>query len=293
MLGSRRGTRGRWWACIGAPGEAAPRVGVRKARCDWLFAATKTWLKCTPQARVARSATSVASVVIVPGPRRRALAGAGLWVSVVAVAGCPGQPEAVSAPQGRSAAAAGSMVPAATRDVKLPSAHLSSSEPSEDPTGDPAVKAGDTPAGGDPRAVPPGTPPAIARVFQRLPVAIHDGPPLAAIGATGIHVDKIWLGTTYEKDGCASETERFSLARDSQVNVCFRVVHSREEEAVEVEWIKDGAVFRRRGVNIPDIHAYRSRAYLVLRREYIGAWKARVLSADGFELAAVEFTVTP
>ena len=140
--------------------------------------------------------------------------------------------------------------------------------------------------------MPPGTPPAIARVFQRLPVAIHDGPPLGGIGATGIHVDKIWLGTSYEKDGCASETERFSLSRDSQVNVCFRAVHSREEESVEVEWVKDGAVFRRRAVNIPDIHAYRSRAYLVLRREYIGAWQARVLSADGVVLASVDFTVT-
>ena len=124
-------------------------------------------------------------------------------------------------------------------------------------------------------------------------MAIHDGPPLGAIGATGIHVDKIWLGTTYEKDDCANETASFSLARDTQVNVCFRVVHSREEESVEVEWVKDGAPFRRRGVNIPDIHAYRSRAYLVLRGEYLGAWQARVLSADGMVLASVDFSVTP
>ncbi len=145
---------------------------------------------------------------------------------------------------------------------------------------------------GDPRAVPPGTPAAIARVFQRLPVAIHDGPPLGGIGASGIHVDKIWLGSRYERDGCADEAASFSLARDNNVNVCFRVVHSREEESVEVEWIKDGAPFRRRAVNIPDLHAYRSRAYLVLRREYIGAWQARVLSADGVTLASVDFTVT-
>jgi hypothetical protein len=187
------------------------------------------------------------------------------------------------------------MVPAATHEVKLPAAHIPTApDLPRDPPGDPGAPPGaDAPPGaGDPRAVPPGTPPAIARVFQRLPVAIHDGPPLGGIGATGIHVDKIWLGTSYEKDGCASETERFSLSRDSQVNVCFRVVHSRQEEAVEVEWVKDGAVFRRRAVNIPDIHAYRSRAYLVLRREYIGAWQARVLSADGVALASVDFTVT-
>jgi hypothetical protein len=196
------------------------------------------------------------------------------------------------------------MVPAATREVKLPAAHLAgdptpagsettgTTGPADKPAvetpppGDPAKTAG------DPRTPPPGTPAAIARVFQRLPVTIHDGPPLGGIGATGIHVDKIWLGTRYEKDGCADESADFSLTRDSQVNVCFRVVHSREEEAVGVEWNKDGAPFRRQTVNIPDHHAYRTRTYLVLRREYIGAWQVRVLSADGVVLASVDFTVT-
>ncbi len=243
-----------------------------------------------------RSATFV---TVSAGSRRQVLGRAGLWVGVVLVAGCPDQPEIVVAPpvSQRPAAAAGSMVPAATHEVKLPVAHIASPDqppgPPRDLAVDPSAKVADPPpVAADPRAVPPGTPAAIAKVFQRLPVAIHDGPPLGGIGATGVHVDKIWLGTSYEKDGCASETERFSLARDSQVNVCFRVVHSRQEEAVEVEWIKDGAAFRRRAVNIPDIHAYRSRAYLVLRREYIGAWQARVLSADDVVLASVEFTVT-
>ena len=179
------------------------------------------------------------------------------------------------------------MVPAATREVKLPAAHLDAPVVAESPMAD-LVEL----QSGDPRAVPPGTPVAIARVFQRLPVAIHDGPPLGGIGASGIHVDKIWLGTRYEKDGCTGETASFSLAHDSAVNVCFRAVHSRVEESVEVEWVKDGAPFRRRAVNIPDLHAYRSRAYLVLRREYLGDWEARVLSADGVVLAAISFTVT-
>ena len=206
------------------------------------------------------------------------------------VAACSGEPEVVTAPQGRPPApAAGSIVPATTREVKLPAAHLAKPNEPAKPA-EPPVEA--PPSTGGPRDVPPGTPPAIARVFQRLPVTIHDGPPLGGIGATGIHVDKIWLGTKYEKDGCAGETDRFSLARDSQVNVCFRVVHSREEESVEVEWIKDGDLFRRRAVNIPELHAYRSRAYLVLRGEYVGSWQARVMSADGVALASAEFTVT-
>lgn len=175
--------------------------------------------------------------------------------------------------------------PAAARELRLPAAHVPSATPVDE-----AVEP--TPAAGDPRAVPPGTPPAIARVFQRLPVAIHDGPPVGAIGASGIHVDKIWVGSRYERDGCTGESERFSLAKHDQVNVCFRVVHSRAEESVEVQWEKEGAPFRRRAVQIPDLHAYRTRAYLVLRREYIGNWTARVRSSDGIELAAVSFAVT-
>jgi hypothetical protein len=58
-----------------------------------------------------------------------------------------------------------------------------------------------------------------------------------------------------------------------------------------VLWEKDGELFRRRGVQIPELHAYRTRAYLVLRREYIGSWKARVLSVDGLELASASFVV--
>jgi hypothetical protein len=208
------------------------------------------------------------------------------------IAGCSG--ESAGAPVQGSAPpepARASIVPASTRDVALPSLAVEAGQvaaPPRKPEEPPAV-----PPGSDPRAVPPGTPAHIARVFQRLPVAIHDGPPLGAIGESGIHVDKIWLGSAYEKDGCAGEAATFSLARHAQVNVCFRVVHSREEEGAQVEWVKDGAPFRRQSVNIPDLHAYRSRAYMVLRREYIGAWQARVLSADQVELATVAFTVTP
>ncbi len=184
------------------------------------------------------------------------------------------------------------MVPAATREVKLPAVHLGSEPAAVERPAAAGSEQAEDPQVGDPRAVPEGTPVAVARVFQRLPLAIHDGPPLGGIGASGIHVDKIWLGSRYEKDGCADETASFSLARHSQVNVCFRAVHSRVEESVEVEWVKGGAPFRRRGVQIPDLHAYRTRAFLVLRREYLGAWQARVLSADRVVLATIAFTVT-
>lgn len=183
--------------------------------------------------------------------------------------------------------------PSPGREIRLPAAHVPTAAPEErapeerapeEPAPEPARPAG-------PRTVPPGTPPAIARVFERLPVGIHDEPPVGAIGATGIHVDKIWLGQAYEREGCKGESERFSLAKHGQVNVCFRVVHSRVEESVDVLWEKDGELFRRRPVQIPDLHAYRTRAYLVLRREYIGNWRARVMSVDGMELAVASFVV--
>lgn len=173
---------------------------------------------------------------------------------------------------------------AAASEIRLPVAQVpgTAEEPEE--------HEGEAPAPG-PRTPPPGTPAAIARVFQRLPVAIHDRAPVGAIGASGIHVDKIWLGAAYEREGCTGEASAFSLARHAQVNLCFRVVHGRVEENVDVLWEKDGELFRRRSLPIPDLHAYRTRAYLVLRREYIGSWKARVLSVDGIELATASFVV--
>jgi hypothetical protein len=145
----------------------------------------------------------------------------------------------------------------------------------------------------DPRAVPEGTPSAIARVFRRLPVSVRDGPPIGGIGATGIHIDKIWLGDRYRKKrGCIGTADDFSIAAGAHVNVCFRVVHSRVDEDVTVVWEKDGdRVKRRRGVTIPGVHAYRSRSFLVLRREYTARWIVRIFSEDGVELASTSFTV--
>ncbi|MEZ4448932.1 MAG: DUF2914 domain-containing protein [Nannocystaceae bacterium] len=142
------------------------------------------------------------------------------------------------------------------------------------------------------REAPEGTPPHIARVFRRLPLSIHDGPPLGGIGLSGVHVDKIWLGSRVNRNGCTGKSDAFSIAGGDEVNVCFRVVHGRSEEDVDVIWEKDGDLAQRRlGVTIPPLHAYRSRSYLVLRGEYVGAWKVRILSEDKIELASASFTV--
>ncbi len=142
------------------------------------------------------------------------------------------------------------------------------------------------------RDPPSGTPPKIAQVFRRLPVSVHDGPPLEGIGATGIHIDRIWLGSKNTRRGCGGKDDNFSISGRDEVNVCFRVVHGRIEEDVDVIWEKDGDLAqRRRGVTIPAAHAYRSRSYLALRNEYVGAWRVRIFSVDGVELATKTFKV--
>ncbi|MGB1016903.1 MAG: hypothetical protein ACPG4T_22375 [Nannocystaceae bacterium] len=145
----------------------------------------------------------------------------------------------------------------------------------------------------NPRTIPPNTPSEHARNFRRLPVSVHDGPPIGGIGKTGIHIDRVWLGNKYGRRGCSGIADNFPTAKQ-QVNVCFRVVHHRQAEQVNVLWEQEGDITkRRRGVQIPAQHAYRSRAYLALRQEYIGRWTVRIFSEDEVELAATTFTVGP
>ncbi|MCA9663004.1 MAG: DUF2914 domain-containing protein [Myxococcales bacterium] len=147
-------------------------------------------------------------------------------------------------------------------------------------------------ARGGVREAPENTPAAIAKVFRRLPVSVHDGPPVGGIGASGIHIDRIWLGSKRSKDGCGGKDDGFSIRGGDEVNVCFRVVHGRTQEDVDVIWEKDGDLAqRRRGVTILPLHAYRTRSYLVLRNEYVGSWRVRIFSEDGVELATKTFNV--
>jgi DUF2914 family protein len=153
-----------------------------------------------------------------------------------------------------------------------------------------------TPAkpGTDPRTPPPGTPPEVAAVFVRLPVSPADLPPVGGVGATGLHVDRIEISASYDKTFCGGVAQRFSLAATSVVNVCLRAVHPRQEETVSIVWQKnDGSSARRGKIAIKPLHAYRTRAYLVLRKEYVGDWTVRIQSADGVELASHAFTITP
>jgi len=146
----------------------------------------------------------------------------------------------------------------------------------------------------NPRTPPRGTPADVAAVFVKLPVSPADLPPVGGIGRSGIHVDRIEMGSTYDKGLCGGIPDKFSLAKLERVNVCLRVVHPREEETVSIVWQKKDLGTARRGkIAIKPLHAYRTRAYLVLRKEYVGDWTVRILSGEGVELAAHRFTIVP
>src|SRR5690606_8569774 len=143
----------------------------------------------------------------------------------------------------------------------------------------------------DPREPPPGTPPEVAEVFRKIPVSAADKAPIGGIGKSGIHVDDSQVGAGYSKGECDRIGEQFSIAEGDRVNVCVRVVHHRQKEELVVLWQKDGGTVRRGKLVVPPAHAYRTRAYLMLRGEYVGTWTVRILSEDGVELAAHPFTV--
>ncbi len=144
----------------------------------------------------------------------------------------------------------------------------------------------------DPKVIPPGTPEESAKAFSKLPVSMHDQAPVGAIAKSGLHIDMVELGRDYD-NGCVGTTEQFSATTDMIANVCFRAVHARVDELVWVIWEKDGVVTRRGKVRIRDIHAYKTRAYLKLRPEYLGSWTVRISpeGEDGTDLAVVDFEI--
>ncbi len=146
---------------------------------------------------------------------------------------------------------------------------------------------------GDPREPPAGTPPEIAAAFKKIPVSPADRPPVGGVGKSGVHIDHIATGTEYERSRCTGASKSFSVGAGEQANVCLRVVHQRQKEELVVVWQKKGGNARRGKIVVKPTHAYRTRAYLKLRSEYVGEWSVKILSADGVELASRDFAVVP
>lgn len=143
----------------------------------------------------------------------------------------------------------------------------------------------------NPRAPPPGTPEAHAEALRRLPVGRADRPPVAGVGPMGLHVDRVAIGSMYDAGKCAGHETGFSATRHDRVSVCFRVVHPRTTQRVTVLWQRDGETMRRTKMTIPSAHAYRTRAFIVLREGDAGRWNVRIMSTDGIELARAGFDV--
>jgi hypothetical protein len=146
----------------------------------------------------------------------------------------------------------------------------------------------------DPSLIPPGTPVENAKAFAKLPVAPSDGPPLGGIGRTGIHIDQIAMGEGRDNNGCEQPSRQFSASGTEFINVCFRVIHPRAAETLRVFWEKDGATTRRGKVRIPEgLHAYKTRAYLQVRPEYVGSWRVRIVpeGEESIDLGVAEFEI--
>jgi len=148
----------------------------------------------------------------------------------------------------------------------------------------------------DPRSesiVPPGTTDANRRAFLSLPVGVNDEAPLGGIGQDGTHIDRLAIGVEYANKKCRGKEDGFSVSAGEKVTLCIRVVQRRQANSVRVLWQKDGKVVRRSVITIKPTHAFRTRASLALREEYVGNWTARVVSTDGVELATMNFNVVP
>ncbi len=142
------------------------------------------------------------------------------------------------------------------------------------------------------RAVPPGTQFNNANAFVKIPRGPRDRAPLEGIGVSGIHIDRLDLGTSYDRGVCQGPRRSFSATQEKTVQVCFRAVHQRQSERVLVRWSKNGRLVRRAWIVIPAAHAYRTRAGLRLRDASVGSWAVSVESADGVVLARSDFKVT-
>ncbi|MEM7159615.1 MAG: DUF2914 domain-containing protein [Myxococcota bacterium] len=149
------------------------------------------------------------------------------------------------------------------------------------------------PLGDQPRVAPPGTSPEAAAAFMRLPVSPSDRPPVGGVGAKGIHIDNIAMGSQVVGGTCKGRADGFSVSRRETASVCVRVVHQRNKEELQLLWQKHGGSTRRSKIVVQPKHAYRTRGHLKLREEYIGDWTVRILSSDDVELARHDFTVAP
>lgn len=144
----------------------------------------------------------------------------------------------------------------------------------------------------DPGHAPAGTPEANVQAFTRLPVGKDDGPPVAGIGANGIHLDQLEVGKGWEKSRCTELATTFTAGVDDRVSVCMRVIHPPgEAEELTMLWERDGSVRQRSKVGVKPIRAYLTRSWLPVKPGRKGSWVAKVQAPDGTILGEVKFEI--
>ena len=185
----------------------------------------------------------------------------------------------------RSAIPMPSTEPEAPRPTAPPTSGILPAQPAAPAAAPPLVQRGP--------AAPPGSPSAGVAALRKLPKGARDRPPLEGVGVSGIHIDRLDLGSSYDSGACQGSNRSYSADGIKTVHVCFRAVHRRQTERVLVKWSKNGRLVRRAWVVIPAAHAYRTRAGLRLRDSHVGAWSVTVESSDGVVLGRGDFKVTP
>jgi hypothetical protein len=270
-LGERPRRLSLWWAVV---------AGVGIAGVAWLVGAP--WRTNNTAATVATNTPSTAPI---PDPKPSTPSSGQSALASSSTTAADPQPPVEATPRVPAPAEAVDPPPVAPTPVPT----RESLDPPTKPPVTPPV------AGNGVRTPPPGTPPDIAATFVRLPVSPADRAPVGGVGSSGIHIDRIDMGAGYDnKTGCTGVAREFSLAANQEINVCVRVVHPREEETMSIVWQKDDGTTARRGkIAVKPIHAYRTRAYLRLRAEYVGKWTVRIMSPDGVELASHAFVISP
>jgi hypothetical protein len=144
------------------------------------------------------------------------------------------------------------------------------------------------------RQAPPGTSQAAREAYESLPAEPDDREPIAGIGASGVHVDKLSFGSEYVDYRCVNPKTELSIAARDRAHVCVRFVHGNVRESVTIKWILGGKTIRRKVFSLSQNSHYGG-GYMVLpvalEPGWHGDWTIRVEASDASVLGEIGFKV--
>jgi hypothetical protein len=98
------------------------------------------------------------------------------------------------------------------------------------------------------------------------------------------------VGTGIEKYEITGASDSFTVAPNTRIYAATKITGV-EPGTVTVVWSKDGKEVSKTELKVPRA-SYRTHAYRTFRAGDSGAWTAKVVGADGAELASTSFQVT-